>query len=370
MGMREKLFFSRDPYKAPKDGRLFIKCVLENLNFQIANCPEYAAICEHFNFKPELIKSEEDLWRIPPVTTNYLKRNNLFSMSDSALKIKVTSSGTGGSKSTVGFDKKSLSVGIGMMIHYFNYYHVLSPMPVNYIVLGYEPSSHNDMGAAKTAYGTTFFAPALRRDYALKATENGYEPDIEGLAKALYRAEKSPFPVRFVGFPPYMYFLVKYLEEHGMSFKLKKGSKILLGGGWKQFSGEEIGRKEFFGLIGRTLGITDCLEFFSAVEHPLPYVKCENGRFHVPRFSRVLVRDPKTLEPLPYGRPGIINFISPLVMSMPILSIMTDDLAVLYPGEQCGCGNGSDCFELLGRVGARNVKTCAAEASKLILNGR
>ena len=37
--------------------------------------------------------------------------------------------------------------------------------------------------------------------------------------------------------------------------KLNKKSMVLIGGGWKQFSGEEVDREEFFALIKETLGI-------------------------------------------------------------------------------------------------------------------
>ena len=83
----------------------------------------------------------------------------------------------------------------------------------------------------------------------------------------------------------------------------------------------------------------NCLEFFSAVEHPLPYCKCKNGHFHVPAYSRVLIRNTrKRCFRWKNGQPGLLNFVSPLVLSMPLVSIVTDDLAVLHDGAECGCG--------------------------------
>ena len=105
-------------------------------------------------------------------------------------------------------------------------------------------------------------------------------------------------------------------------------------------------------------------EVFSVVEHPIIYWDCPRHHFHVPVFSRVVIRDPETLEPLPYGRPGLVDLMTPLLKSAPLLSILTDDLGVLHPGESCGCGCGAPWLEVLGRVGMSEIKTCAAGAEE------
>ena len=47
---------------------------------------------------------------------------------------------------------------------------------------------------------------------------------------------------------------------------------------------------------------------------------------------------------------------------MPLSSVLTDDLAVLHPAKSCGCGIATDYFELKGRAGVSQIKTCAAHA--------
>ncbi len=367
MDLRRKLFLKRNPYRIGKTAPLFLEAVRRNIASNRDGCSEYARILENCGFSPDDIASEADLAKIPVIPTLYLKRNRLFSVPEKKLAVKATSSGTKGSMSVVGFDRSSLFYGIMMMFRFFSYYRIISPIPVNYIVLGYEPSKHTDMGAVKTAYGTTKFAPALHREYALRDTGSGYEVNVEGIKKALLSYAKSPFPVRFVGFPAYMYFLAKTLRENGISLRLKKRSMILLGGGWKQFAGEEIDREEFFALIRETLGIERerCFEFYSAVEHPLAYVKCKNGHFHVPLYSRVIIRDTKTLEPVPDGQIGLLSFVTPLVSSMPLTSVITDDLAV-HSNAECGCGLETPYFDLIGRAGVSGIKTCTAQAAEIL----
>lgn len=371
MDLRRRLVMQKNPYDLQRTGDLFLAAMRESLAFHEAHCPEYAQILETAGFSASMLTSEEALQKIPPIPTLYYKRNRLFSLPESQLVIKATSSGTKGVQSQVAFDRRSLFYGVLMILRYFSYHKILSPLPTNYIVLGYEPSRHTQMGAVKTAYGTTKFAPALHREYALEATETGYELNLEGVKRALLRYEKIGLPVRLVGFPSYLFFLIQVLREEGISLKLNRQSKILLGGGWKQFSDEEIDKEQLLELAEETLGIPpqNFFEFFSAVEHPLPYVKCQNGHFHVPIYSRVIIRDVGSLEPVPIGMPGLLSFVSPLVGSMPLVSIVTDDLGVLREGASCGCGIHSPYFELMGRAGVSQIKTCTAEALELLRGG-
>ncbi len=371
MDLRRKLMLKKNPYDLQKTGGLFLEAVRKDVIFHMEHCPEYARILEAEDFSVDKLVSEDTLYQIPVIPTLYYKRNYLCSMPEKKLAVRATSSGTTGRQSRIEFDKKTIFYGVLMMIRYFSYHKLISILPTNYIVLGYEPSRHTQMGAIKTAYGATKFAPGLHREYVLKDTGTEYEINIEGIKKALVRYAKSGLPVRFVGFPAYMFFLVRTLKENHISLNLNRHSKVLLGGGWKQFADTEIDRDLFFKLIYDTLGIEkhNCFEFYSAVEHPLPYIKCRNGHFHVPIYSRAIVRDIKTLEPVPMGSMGLLSFVSPLVSSTPLTSVVTDDLAVLYEGRDCGCGIDTPYFELKGRAGVSQIKTCTTDALELAGGG-
>jgi phenylacetate-coenzyme A ligase PaaK-like adenylate-forming protein len=359
------LFAGKNPY-IDRDGA-YISQLRENVSYHVQHCEPYAGLLHARGFHPEQLQSPDDVSRLPPLTTLYLKRNRLLSVPESKLFLRATSSGTSGNKSQIGFDLPSFLLGIAMAARLFAYHHVISLRPVHYIMLGYEPSRQSDLGAMKSAYGSTFFAPALSRTYALKATKSGYQPNPEGVKSALLKFAKAGVPVRLVGFPGYLMLLLRELEKDGVCLNLNKHSRIMLGGGWKQFTGEAVTPEQMYQLVEKLLGIPKerIHEFFSAAEHPLAYCKCKNGHFHVPAYSRVIIRDPVTMSPLPYGQPGLLNFISPLVRSMPLVSVMTDDVAVLHAGESCGCGIQTPYFQLLGRAGAQGIQTCSATAAEL-----
>ena len=120
-------------------------------------------------------------------------------------------------------------------------------------------------------------------------------------------------------------------------------------------------------LVEEILGIPPerCWEFFGAVEHPILYTTCKNHHFHVPIYSRIIIRDVDTFEEVPHGTAGLVNLMTPLVKSAPVHSIMTDDLGILHDGSECGCGINAPYLEILGRVGMEDITTCAAGAENL-----
>ena len=152
--------------------------------------------------------------------------------------------------------------------------------------------------------------------------------------------------------------------------RLPAGSKVMFGGGWKQFYTQKVEKETVYRLVEEVLGVPEsgCVEFFGAVEHPILYCDCARHHFHVPVYSRVIIRDVDTLKPVPYGTPGLVNLLTPMTKSMPILSVMTDDIGILHPPGSCGCGISSPWLEILGRVGVKDIVTCAAGAEEYLEN--
>lgn len=364
MSNLRRLFLSKNPYEIRGREAVFCKAMRENYAAQRALFPDYKVLTDLEDWQ---IDTLEDLNKLPVLTTLFLKRNPNFAKNPVLKGLKVTSSGTGGVRSDLVFDSKSVRMGLGMAFRFFAYHKLVSPIPTQYIIMGYEPNKNNQAGAVKTAFGASFFAPPLERVYALKYTSEGYAVNVEGVSKALLRYAKRPFPVRIIGFPSFLWQMVTELKSRGITLSLSRSSKILLGGGWKQFSDQRVSDEQFFETIEETLGIKkhQIVEFFSAVEHPIPYLKCQQGHFHTPVYSRVIARDPETLEGVPAGELGILNFMTPLVQSAPLLSVMTDDLGICHESG-CGCGLDTPFFKWVGRAGVEQIKTCAMDANQVV----
>jgi Coenzyme F390 synthetase len=284
MTHRHKLLHYPALYDHPGSDALFLAAMREITAYHIAQNPAYAEIAEQAGFRLDSLAALDDLHRIPPLPTLFLKRHTMFSRPEGKMIIKATTSGTSGRKSTVGIDLNTGLFALAMVWRSFRHYKLTSLTPTNYIILGYQPSRHNQAGIAKTAFGFTLIMPTLHRAYALKDTGDSYEVDIEGLVKALLRYEKQGFPVRFMGLPAYHHMLLTTLKDRGIRLKLHPKSHLCLGGGWKQFYFEHADKGELYRLAEEVLGIEEdhCIDFFGAVEHPVLYCDCKNHHFHIP----------------------------------------------------------------------------------------
>ena len=364
MKFRRKLFSVKDAYCF--DDELFLKAVRENFLHITKRCDDYDKIARFYKVSAQSLEKTEDIARLPVLPTLLFKKHRISCKG--ARIIRATSSGTSGSFSDISFDAGGLWCGLKMVLRIAPMRELLSPVPCHYIVMGYKHHRGNRTAVTKTAFGATLFTPALSRKYILKYKNGGYSPDFDGIIRALQKHEHSCFPTRLMGFPAYTYFLMKIMDERSISLCLPKGSKILLGGGWKQFYAERADKAEFYRLAEKVLGIHDdgIVEFFGAVEHPILYCDCPNHHFHIPAYSRVLIRSADTLEPLPMGEMGLINLITPMVAKTPLLSVMTDDIGILHPAEECGCGIKTPFLEIIGRTAPEDIKTCAAGAEELL----
>lgn len=368
---RQKLFWSAHPYDLNGTQERFLQAVRENCAYHLRRCPEYRAIARALNFFPQQLRTIEDLAKIPVIPTLFYKRHAIFSMPRRRMAMCVTSSGTSGKFSQIGFDWGCIFAEIPMILHLGWRHGLISPRPAHCVILGYKPHRTNKTGVTRTMYGLTWFSPPISRTYALHYVDGGYVPDLDGVARALKRLSGSPFPTRIVGFPSYLWFGLQRMEELGLRASLPRGSKILLAGGWKQHYSQQVEKSVLYDLARKVLGIPEdqIHEFFGAVEHPIFYNACKHHHFHIPIYSRIIIRDVNTLEPLPMGRIGLVNLISPLMNATPTTSVMTDDLGYLTPGEECGCGITSPYLTILGRVGLSDIQTCAAGAAQLLGKG-
>jgi len=368
MKHRRKLFLTKDIYNLPPTDHLFVRAMQDNIAFHAAKCQQYREILQHFSFNLDDLKTIDDLYRITPLPTSYLKNNTMLSKPHDKLFIKTTSSGTGGTKTLSGYDKGSAFCALLMGLKVMRFHRLISARRTNYMVLGPKPDKINQTATAKALKYFTILAPSSKIEYAVKLKDGEYHVDADDLVNVVKRFEAEGKPVRIIGFPAYLKLFLEELAAKGLNAKLHKNSKILFGGGWKTFFAEEISKEQLFAMASEALGIQrqNFKDHFSTAEHPINYIACENNHFHIPVFSRVIIRDVNTLKPVENGTPGVLNLITPLLSSAPYGSIITDDIAVLK--NDCGCGVPSPYMQIIGRVGLSNIRTCTQQASEFLKN--
>jgi hypothetical protein len=348
---------------------LFLKAMKEIILWHQESCDFYAQLLKSRGFHPRELSHIDDLGKIPTIWANFFKKHEILTIPRDQVFLHLTSSGTTGQKSQIFFDPWSIKIAQRMVDSIFSYYGWANAGRCNYLLYSYEPSEAHALGTSYTDNYLCKYAPAVKVQYALREKKQGeYKFDLWGCISALEQFSASGLPVRIFGFPAFLYFTVEQLREKNMRFQFPASSLIFLGGGWKGYQGQAVDKREFYALVQEYLGIPDdrIRDGFGSVEHCIPYVECPKHHFHVPVWSRVLVRDVETMNPLPWGQSGFLNLISPYITSVPANSVVMGDLATLYPPSECSCGLDTPFFEILGRAGTSKNRSCALAAAELL----
>jgi hypothetical protein len=150
--------------------------------------------------------------------------------------------------------------------------------------------------------------------------------------------------------------------------KLSPQSLVFLGGGWKGHADKAIDKLDLYRAVTSQLGIPDerVRDGFGSVEHCIPYIECQHHQFHVPVWSKVYIRDVKTLAPLGFGQQGFLHLVSPYITSVPACSVLMGDMASLHKGSDCPCKIDTPYFVVHGRAGLSKNKSCAVAAAELL----
>jgi len=370
MTARKQLLELENVYDHAGSSALFMEAMRECVGHHVANNAFFKRYTESVNLKPEDLQTEEDLLKIPTIHANFFKKYEVLSVPYEEIVEHATSSGTTGQKSQMFFDQDSFDFGNAMIKNEFRYFGFLSDEPTNYLLFTYEPAEvSKNLGTAKTDLGLLSYAPVNETFFALRYNGQGHDFDVYGTIKALEEYEEQGLPVRIFGFPSFLYFTVRQMKETGhRPLKLNTKSMTMLGGGWKGYADKQIQKSELYAMVEEMLGIPaqNCRDGYGSTEHSVPYFECPHHHFHIPVYSRMFIRDVKTLEPLPYGQPGFANFVTPHLLSEPAISVLMGDMAVLHAPEECGCGIQTPFMEILGRAGTSAAKSCAITASELL----
>lgn len=368
MSAIDTLFRDPEPLSfTPEKDQLFLEGMKEAVAHHRKHSPDFRGICEGEGFTENDLASWEDVKKIPFLFVNVFKEYQLLSVPEEEIVLSLTSSGTTSNKRSQNYwDQTSLDRLNESVLLIGNQLGLLKVAPTNYLLFGYNPHEAKDVGTAWSDENIQRLTGGAKEIYyVLQQGEDGeFSFNLEGTINALRRFAEEGLPVRFIGFPAFMHFLAQAWEEKGLPpLELHPDSLAITGGGWKSHRGEEIPFGQFCTELEKNFGIRRVSDIYGLVEHGIPYFTCEHGRFHVPSCCRIFIRRPGTLECLPEGEAGLMQILSPYMHSVPTISILTSDYAVV---ERCTCGLSSPTFRILGRGGVVKHKGCAIKAAEIL----
>jgi hypothetical protein len=191
--------------------------------------------------------------------------------------------------------------------------------------------------------------------------EQNYVKIIAQLKQSIMDGHK----VFIFGTPYQLKELCGTLGTHGGNLKLKEGSLILFGGGWKSFSGEQIPRDQLLGLMNEALGLPPelILEGYSMTEINVFMLRCEHGRFHIPPLIEPVLYNEELAVIEGDDLRGTLGFLDPFAISYPGFIITGDE--VHFVNGACACGLSGPAVTEIGRARQREVKGCGGIMASL-----
>jgi len=367
----DALIACRDAFSFSPEGDLsFLKAMKTAFSYHFRNCVPFRRLCIHRGFTPDDLKGYQDVFSIPWLFVNVLKEHTFVSVKPERVHLVLSSSGTTGTRSAISLDRRSLRRIRKIVWNIYASFGMASKdEDVNYLLFNYDPRVAKDLGTAYSDRLLTGLTSVNKVYYAIQydSRKGGFELNRAGCCNALERYSKAGLPMRIVGFPSFLYdVLSQYMRERRAPFSFGDRSFVIIGGGWKTLGDREVPKDRFRREVSEWLGIPaqNIRDLMGMVEHGVPYCECEEGRFHVPIYSRAIVRHPMTLEALPFGEKGLLHLFTPYHSSYPAVSLLTTDVAIMH--DRCECGRNGLWFELLGRGGVRKHRGCAIAALDIL----
>ena len=146
----------------------------------------------------------------------------------------------------------------------------------------------------------------------------------------------------------------------GKKIKIGQDSILIHGGGWKKLVDQQVSHQVFKEKIKEQLGIERVFSYYGMVEQAGSiFMECEYGYLHSPVFADVIIRDPITFVPMPFGKTGVVEVLSALPLSYPGHILLTEDMGTIHGEDDCLCGRLGKYFSIEGRLPEAEIRGCS-----------
>jgi hypothetical protein len=313
------------------------------------HCRPYARLLSAFGVDPASRPAR--LAEFLALTVRQFKLHRLKSIPDAEVFKTLLSSGTSGTPSTICLDREAAAKQSRVLVRIMQHWLGRQRLPM--LIVDHPDVIRDRSRFSARGAGIQGMA-MLGRDhtYALR-------PDMSFDREAVERFADlhGDGPVLVFGFTwmVWQYFADAMLDN---CIRLP-GAVLLHGGGWKRLTDRAVDNAAFRARLAEA-GIARVHNYYGMVEQTgAIFVECGHGHLHAPVHSDVLVRDPVSGEPAPFGQVGIVELLSVLPTSYPGHVLLTDDLGVLHGVDDCPCGLPGAHFSVLGRIPRAEARGCS-----------
>ena len=334
--------------------------VHEAIQHHVANCAPFARWYRKQRANPGA--PIEDLAQVPFLPVSIFKRVALESVDERdvvrVLKSSATSSQTPSRVvlDRITRDRQMRTVAVLMSA-------LMGPTRRPFVVLDAAAAQGADMElSARVAGLRGYLMMASETHYALEACDGRLELNADKLEDLLGQLQARHLPVCLIGYTYMLYqYVVTPLARAGRRLQLPAGSLVLHFGGWKRLEHQAVDRARLNAEVRQVLAMDEsCVRDVYGFTEQLGMIYPDdgNGVRLAPVYAEVIVRDPVTLEPVPDGAPGLLEFITPLPHSYPGIALLLDDMGRIVSRDREHGGRYGTRFEVLGRARGAEVRGC------------
>lgn len=351
-----------DPFVLPQNEKkkTFMPYIKKAIIWHYNNNKEFRKMCDNRKF---MANSKFSVDQIPYFPVSLFKTFSLLSVSESKIIKTLYSSSTSGKPSKILLDRETVSyqqLAVRKILSDF-----LGKTRRNFIIFDTEQVIRNTKDGELSSRATAIrgmIPIAKKMNFILN---DNLEIDVNRIKK-VFDQPKDDEPVCFFGFTWLMYSVLMLHKNHLKIERLlkefkSKDKKVLHIGGWKKLSDQAVPKIKFNKKVAQFLDVSEnnIIDFYGMTEQlGTVYLDCEYGYKHVPVYSEVLIRDIKTLECVENNKEGFIQLISPLPVSYPGISILSDDIGKIRGIDNCKCGRLGKYFTFERRSEKAELKGC------------
>ncbi len=174
-----------------------------------------------------------------------------------------------------------------------------------------------------------------------------------------FLSQSSSTPFFMFGFT-FMVWLYLYEALEDGEFDLSNGI-LVHSGGWKKLTDKAVDNALFRENLKARMGLTKIYNFYGMVEQmgSIFIEGEEHGALSAPNVSDVIIRDPKTLAPLPVGEEGVIQVVSLIPRSYPGHSLLTEDIGAIVSVDSGRGGRFGKTLRVVGRLPKVELRGCS-----------